>query len=220
MLKKKAALQAFSKTVLAALATAGMLAACAPGQSADQIQSQVETSVAMTVQAQGQMGTAVAATLTAQAPQATATTSPTAIALDLPTLAPALVTVTPFVVVPAGSSGGSSGHSAPRFSCDFTQRPFDNTKFKPGDAFDIKWVITNTGTDTMIAGLDFNYLSGPHLTTAAGFELPEIKPGHTYAVNLDANAPLEKGDYVMTWKVQGGLCFPYVAITVGKPGDP
>jgi hypothetical protein len=218
MLKKQAALQAFNKTVLVVLATAVILVACAPAQSADQIQSQVETSVAMTVQSQGQMGTAVAATLTAQAPQTTPTSSPTAVPLELPTLPPDLATVTPFVVVPP-SGGGNSGNSTPRLSCNFTVRPFDNTAFKPGDPFDIRWIITNTGTDTW-EGLDLNYFSGPHFTTAAGFELPEVKPGHTYTVKLDANAPLEKGHYVMTWKLQGGFCYPYVAITVGKPGKP
>ena len=59
-----------------------------------------------------------------------------------------------------------------------------------------------------------------HLTKSAGVELPALKPNHTVAYQFDANAPMEKGDYVMTWKVEGGLCYPYVAIHVGKPGDP
>lgn len=212
--------KAFSKATLVAMALAVVLAACAPAQSAEQIQSQVATSVAMTVQAQGQMADAVAGTLTAQAPDATATSSPTPIPLNLPTL-PSVATVTPFVVVPpSGGGSGGGGNTAAKYSCDFTQRPFDNTQFKPGDPFDIKWVITNTGTVAWDAGKDFSYLSGPHLTKSAGVELPALKPNHTVAYQFDANAPMEKGDYVMTWKVEGGLCYPYVAIHVGKPGDP
>jgi len=219
MVKKQAALQAFRKTMLVALVTAAVLAACAPGQTPEQIQSQVETSVAMTVQAQGQLAAAVASTLTAQAPLPTATLPPTTIPLVLPTQVPSLATVTPFVVVPSGG-GGSTGSSTAKYACDVKTRPFDDTRFKPGDPFDIKWVITNTGSQTWVAGLDLNYLSGPKMTKAAAVELPEVKSGHTFSVNFDANAPLEKGTYVMTWKLQGGFCFPYVAIIVGKPGDP
>jgi hypothetical protein len=201
------------------LAVATVLAACAPGISPQEVQSQVMTGVAGTVDAQNRMATAVAATLTAVAPPQTATPFATNIPLNLPTLTPAGPTVTPFVAQPSGGGGGSS--SKPKLLCDaFTVKPKDNTSFKPGDPFDIRWIITNVGTADMRAGLDFDYLSGPHLTNHSGIELPKLKPGDSYTFNADANAPMEKGDYVMTWKVEGGLCYPYVAITSGRPGDP
>src|SRR5512141_215985 len=170
MVKKKAASQAFGKTVLVALALVAILAACAPVQSADQIQAQVATQVAPTVQAQGEMAAAVASTLTAQAPQATATFSPTPIPLTLPTLAPALATVTPFVVVPP-AGGGGTGSTQPLYGCTFAElRPTINI-FKPGDPFDILYYIKNTGSKDWPSNKDLEFVSGTRFTDVTGVEL-------------------------------------------------
>ncbi len=206
---------------LSALTVLGLIivvlaAACGPvttGIPLEQVQIMVATSVAQTVVAQNNMGTAVAMTVSALAPSAT--TSPTEIPLNLPSFTP-LASVTPFSTVQAGSTTKKT------YSCDsWTVKPADNTAFKPGDPFDIKWIITNTGTGDMRAGLDLEYMSGAHLTTNPGGQLPLLKPHDTYTFTADGNVPLEKGRYVMTWKVEGGLCYPYVAIVSGRPGiDP
>ena len=61
---------------------------------------------------------------------------------------------------------------APRqnYACDpdTGKKPRDNTVFRPGDPFDIKWTVINTGAKTWVAGKDFDYFSGPHMTTASG----------------------------------------------------
>lgn len=216
MLKKRTAHRSSRRSLIVSLAGVALLAACAPAVSTEQVQMQVATGVAQTVAAQNGMATSVALTVTAMAPTITPTPSPTEIPLDIPSLTPVIpiATVTPYVASGGGGGGGSS--SKAKYACDFTQRPYDNTAFKPGDPFDIKWVITNTGTEDMRAGLDFEYLSGPHLTNRTGVELPLLEPGDTYTFTADANAPLEKGFYVMTYKVEGGLCYPYVAIYSGK----
>ncbi|MGZ6316633.1 MAG: NBR1-Ig-like domain-containing protein [Anaerolineales bacterium] len=219
MLKKRAALHAFSKTLLVVLVLTAFLAACAPAQSADQIQAQVETSVAMTVQAQGQMAAAVASTLTAQAPQATAVSSPTAVPLDPPTLPPTLATVTPFVVVPPGG-GGSTGSTQPLYGCTYAELKPTINLFKPGDPFDILYYIKNIGTKDWPSKKDLNYVSGTRFTSVTWVELPPLKSGETTTVSFDANAPKEPGNYEMRWKVEGGLCFPATDIQVGKPRDP
>lgn len=167
----------------------------------------VQTAVVGTIESQNQMGTAVALTVSALAPLATATSSPTPIT-------PTVMTATPFVLVP------TAGKKLV-MACDISQKPSDETAYKPGDPFDIKWTITNTGTKTMNAGMDFKYAGGTHLTTATSFELPEMQPNAKYSVSFDANAPLEKGRYVMTWIVEGGLCSTSVVIVSGRPGiDP
>lgn len=206
-----------SLTVLG-LVLAFLAGACGPvttGIPLEQVQIMVATSVAQTVEAQNNMGTAVALTVSALAPAATP--SPTEIPLNLPSFTP-LASVTPFATVQAGA-GGSTKKS---YSCDsWTVKPADGTAFKPGDPFDIKWIITNTGTGDMVAGLDLEYLSGAQLTTHGGVQLPLLKPHDTYTFTADGNVPMEKGRYVMTWKVEGGLCFPYVVIVSGRPGiDP
>ena len=215
MTNKKTVLHASRALALVMLGAATLLGACAPGMTPEQIQALVQESVAQTVQAQNNMGTSVAQTVEAMLPAYTATPLPTLPLLNLPTLTP-FATVTPFVI----SGGGGGPGVGTKWACDVLTRPFDNTEYKPGDPFDIKWVITNTGTATWEAGKDLEYYSGPLMTTASGVELPEMESGDTYTFKADANAPLEKGFYVMTWKLEGGFCWPYVAIISGKPGDP
>ncbi len=207
----------FRKAILVIVAVAAVLAACAPAQSADQVQMQVATGVAMTVQAQGDLAAAVAGTLTAQAPEPSPTVSPTTIPLNLPTAAD-IATVTPFVVVPP-SGGGSSG-SAPLYGCSFAELKPRTNVFKPGDPFDIVYWIKNTGTKDWPSKKDLDFLSGTKFTTTLGQELPPLKSGETTTVSFDANAPKEPGFYEMKWKVEGGLCFPFTDIEVGKPRDP
>jgi hypothetical protein len=83
--------------------------------------------------------------------------------------------------------------------------------------FDIKWTIVNTGTKTMRAGLDVKYNSGTKLTSTTFVELPELEPGEEATVDFDAVAPEKEGTYIMTFLVEGGLCYPYTAIIVEKP---
>jgi hypothetical protein len=202
------------------LLCAALVAACgpAPAPSAEQILPLVQTSVALTVSAQNNVATSVSLTLTAVAPLSAATQ--TAIPVFVPTgsaAAPVLATVTPYVFQPA--SGGAP--QKPLWSCDILQKPFDETAYKPGDPFDIKWVITNTGSKTWAAGKDFKYSGGTHLTSATFVQLPEMRPNAKFSVSFDANAPVDKGRYVMTWIVEGGLCSTSVVIVSGRPGiDP
>ena len=175
-------------------------------QSPQDIQSEVETAVAQTIEAQNQIGTFVAQTLEAQA-TATFTVTP----FTIPTL-------TPFVIPTSTNrptSGGGGGPSKAEFACDVIhQRPFDNTEILHGQSFDIKWTILNTGTKVWPAGYDLKYWSGPRMTTAGTVQLPEMDPNEQFNVVFDATAPDEPGLQVMTWVVEGQLCFPYVAIVV------
>lgn len=193
-----------------------VLTACGPGQSPEEIQAQVETAVAMTVEAQQQIEEAVAQTVAAQAALATPTLVPTSTSPSVvPTLTPVIPTVTPLNPPSSGGGGGGGGSTTATYSCDIIhRRPFDNAEFNRGDEFDIKWTIINTGTKTWPAGFDLKYYSGPHLTTATRVELPEMKPKAQFDVVFDATAPGQRGFQVMTWVVEGKLCFPYTAIIV------
>ena len=206
--------------LLSVMAVMVLLAACqppaAPTQSASDLENQVATIVALTVAAQNaQTQAAVSPT-----PQTTNTTLPTQTDSAPPTPTLLLPTATPTVVVlPTSSSGGGGGGTTTKrdYSCDtIRRRPFDNTSYRPGDTFDIKWTIVNTGTKTMVAGLDLKYNSGTQMTNRTRVELPELKPGAQFAVDFDAVAPNKEGTYIMTFLVEGGLCYPYVAIIVEK----
>ena len=206
--------------VFCALIMIFLLSACQPAQPTQnpgEIADQVSTSVALTVAAQNAL-TQSAPTLVPQATNTTLTTQTEVGAVPSPTLV--LPTATAVVVVPAtsvssGSGGGST--SKPDYACNpFPREPRDNTVFHPNDRFDIKWTIVNTGTKTMAKGLDLKYDDGPQLTGTTLIELPELEPGAQYVVNMDGVAPSKAGTYIMTFSVEGSLCFPYTAIKVEK----
>jgi len=204
------------RILFSALAMLVLLSACAPAAPAPTqdpalVQQLIEQSVQLTVAAQNLE--------TAQAqPEFTATPLPTEIP---PTVAPALPTATPFVVVPptAVVSGGGGGGATvkPEYACDVIhQRPFDDTIYRPGEEFDVHWTIVNKGTKTWRAKSDLKYLSGPLMISTATIELPEMEPDDQFDITFDAKAPNELGQQVMVWSVEGANCFPYVRIIVEK----
>lgn len=209
--------QSTRRILFTALAVIFLLAACAPAQpqtpNPDDVAHQVATSVALTVAAQN-LDTAEAQ------PVVTDTAVPTVTPATVDTPTPIQPTATPLVLasptlVPGTGGGGST--TRPQYACDVIhQRPFDYSIFKPGDKFDIKWTILNTGTKTMRDGLDVSYNQGPKLTTVSRVELPELEPGDQFDLRFDAVAPNKEGSYIMTFIVEGGLCYPYVAIKVER----
>jgi len=211
------------KILMTAAAGMVLLTACQPApptQDPSEVENQVATSVALTVAAQNaQTQAAVSPT-----PVVTNTTLPTqteegVVASPTPLeTATALPTVTAVAPPTSVSGGGGGGTTTKReYACDtIRRRPFDNTSYRPGDTFDIKWTIVNTGTKTMVAGLDLKYNSGTQMTNRTRVELPELKPGAQFAVDFDAVAPAKEGTYIMTFVVEGQLCYPYVAIIVEK----
>lgn len=205
------------RILFSAMAAIFLLAACVPAAQptvdADEVANQVATSVALTVAAQN--------TQTALArPSDTPIPPPTETLLPSPTPVPALPTATPVVVVPPTvvSGGGGGGTTTQElYDCDIIRRrPFDNTFFRPGDEFDIRWTIVNTGTRNLRAGTDVKYSIGSDMVGIRFVELPEMKPGDQYEIILDAVAPETEGNHIMTWVVEGQLCYPYAAIIVEK----
>ena len=207
------------KFLFCALAMVFVISACAPAaptQSPEDIANQVATSVALTVAAQNAQTQAAQSAV----PPATNTTLPTQTEAVVPSPTPILPTVTNTAVVLPTSSGGGGGGGVsvkPEYACNpFPRLPRDNTVFRPNDTFDIKWTIVNTGTKPMRAGLDVKYNSGTKLTSTTFVELPELKPGEDAVVAMDAVAPEKEGTYIMTFVVEGQLCYPYTAIIVEK----
>jgi hypothetical protein len=192
-----------------------VLSACVPAAQPtidpNEVANQVATSVALTVAAQNTQTAAARPTDTPIPP-------PTETLLPSPTLVPDLPTLTPVVVPPTVASGGGGGSTTkPDYDCDIIRRrPFDNTFFRPGDEFDIRWTIVNTGTKNLRAGTDVKFSIGSQMVGVTFVELPEMKPGDQYEIILDAVAPATEGNHIMTWVVEGPLCYPYAAIIVEK----
>jgi len=207
------------KTLIILAALALILTACAPGQSPEEVQAQVETAVAMTVSAQEHIAQAVEMTVVAQHPSSTPTQTPTTTPTlnPFPSLTPVIPTATPFVVNPPSGGGGGGGGSSQKadYSCDIIRiRPYAYTEINRGQDFDIKMTVINNGRLAWYQGYDLKYTGGPQMTTTTVIELPAMNPGDEYDVVLDAVAPAEYGNQTMTWMVQGQLCFGYITLTV------
>jgi type II secretory pathway pseudopilin PulG len=210
------------KTLIFMTLCAVILTACVPGQTPQQTQDQINTAVAAAIATQQALiDQAVAATLTAVAQNASPTpVAPTLVVpatstpLSFPTLTPVIPTVTPVPVIPP--SGGGGVPAKREYACtSIGTKPKDYTEFHKGDDFDIKWTIVNIGTKTWDAGVDVKYLSGPQMSYAKIVEIPvAMKPNDQYTIVLDAAAPTSSGDHIMTWVVQGPMCYVYVAIRV------
>ena len=208
-------IQSTKRILLSMMGVILLLAACAPAaqptESPEDIENQVATAVALTVAAQN--------TQTAEAiPPATNTPLPTQTEA-VPSSPTALLSTATPLTLPTATRAAGSGTALPRpqYACSaISRRPFDNTVFRPNAEFDIVWTIVNTGTKPMAAGLDLKYLSGPKMTTTSRVELPELKPGEQYTIDFDAIAPSKQGFHVMTYLVDGQLCYPYVAIIVER----
>ena len=188
-----------------------LLAACAPFRartetvSAEDVQAQVATSVALTLDAYS----------TETAGRATPT--PTVTLTPVPSLTP-FPTLTPFTPPPTQPLGGG-GPAAVEYGCAVTAKvPYDNTVFRPNTDFDVKFWLKNVGTKTWAAGADLFFDGGTDmLTTDVRYELPEVKPGQQVGPFLfDARSPKKAGTFVMNFKTQGGFCYPYVRIVVKR----
>jgi len=207
-----------------------LLAACAPavpGPAPEEIEGQVATAVAQTIEAQGEVATSVAMTVDAQStqtvasipsqtntPAAAATFEPAIIITDTP-----LASDTPSLTLPppvVDESTPTITVTPEKYKCDaYTQAPKDREEVRPGEKFRIKWIIVNTGTRPLPAGVDVKYSGGSQMTSVTRVEIPNgLQPGESYTLVLDAVAPKEKGLQYMTWTVEGPLCFAYLAIEV------
>jgi type II secretory pathway pseudopilin PulG len=225
------------KNMIVIIILAVLLAGCAPGQSPEAIQAQVNTAVEQTLAAQNQIADSVALTVAAQVPLSTPTAEvvPTATPTTVPTFAPPVPTVTPVAIIPpsGGGGGGSSsgGGSSPTskskiYSCAIVaEKPYDGASFRPGDSFDKSWTIKNTGSATWEANWEFEYKGGDDISPTGDFYIgQQVKPGGTITLVVEVDAPkiVQKDSgkvFVMTWSLNNGshFCTPYVAIKVFTP---
>ncbi|MCC6500915.1 MAG: hypothetical protein IT313_11675 [Anaerolineales bacterium] len=199
-----------------------LVSACLPQPQATpnpvDIANQVATSVALTVSA------AQAQTEAAQ-PVATNTTLPTQTEAVPPSPTVLVPSATPLIIVPStptlvvGGGGGGGVVIQPDYDCTpVNNKPRDLTVFKKGNEFDIVWTIVNTGKKIIPAKHDIKYYSGTKLMEDPNDTVREfgvdLKPGESVTIIIDAIAPAEKGKHVMTWRVEGDMCYPYIAIVV------
>ncbi|MCQ3938301.1 MAG: hypothetical protein DPW18_14815 [Chloroflexi bacterium] len=192
-----------------------LLSSCLPSQqpTAD-VQSQVNTAVAGTMQANEQIARSVEETVSAQQPEAAppseqpGTSSIVFQVSETPTF-----TATPFTV----ASATPTNTPIPlKYTCTVISRaPRDNTTFRQNEEFEIKWTVVNTGTRPWYENVDIKFVGGTNFAGSKRVEIRKgLQPGESFEVRLDGKAPSKAGYYVMTWLVDGPMCYAYAAINV------
>ena len=206
------------KTMFILVALVFLVAACLPAQDTQELEARVNTAVAETMAVENQIANSVEQTVVALEPLASPTAETVDAALTFtetptPTATPLSIdTFTPFPVNPTATRRAST---QAQYACSvINRRPFDLSEYNPGDKFDIKWTIVNIGSRAWVAGIDVKYVSGPKMSVSR-VQIPKaLNPNDSYTIVMDAVAPNKKGRQVMTFAVDGPMCFPYVAIIV------
>ena len=190
-----------------------LLSACIPataqpaGPSAEEMKAMIETSVVLTV--------------SAHETEVVASFSPTPLPTDTPSPTPTLAfpSLTPYPTPTQIIPGGGVPPTPSEYACAVVNKsPADNSVFKPKKDFDIKFYLRNIGTIRWDKGADLLFHGGTNmLTTHTAYELPRVEPGETVGpFFFDARSPNKAGAFTMTFKVQGGFCYPYIKIVVQK----
>ena len=159
-----------------------VLAACG---SAPQVQADISTAVAQTIQAQSSLTKiANAPTLTPAPPVEIATTADIAAVTN--TSAP--VVGAPGCTVSARLAG---------------EDPPDGALLKPGENFWKTWSLENTGTCTWDSTYKLVYQNGDLLGGLVSYPLPElVAPGETKNISIYLKAPEAEGAVTGYWSIQ------------------
>ena len=205
------------KTMFILVILVFLVTACLPGQNTQELEGRVNTAVAQTMEAENRISNAVEETVSAQGPLATPTAATVDTALtftETPTTTATPFSIDTFTPIPVNPTG-TRVYVQAKYSCSvINRRPYDLSEYNPGDKFDIKWTIVNSGSKSWVAGIDVKYVSGPKMSVSR-VQIPKaLNPGDSYTIVMDAVAPNKKGRQVMTFAVDGPMCYPYVAIIV------
>lgn len=203
------------KNLMIAAALVFLITACLPGQDPAEVESQIQTAIAQTMQVNELVARNVEGTLTAMVPAATATLSVT----DTPTatLEPVIIdTDTPIPPPVFPTDPPAVAKTQPPYSCYVsTLKPKSGQEMGPGDSFEIVMIVVNTGTATWRSGVDVKHAGGSKLTGASRVQIGvAMAPGDQFKFSLTGNAPKDNGLYYMSWMVEGPICYGQVSIVV------
>lgn len=109
----------------------------------------------------------------------------------------------------------------PVYECNFISlMPDEGAKIRREQAFKIKFLLVNSGKTVWPENLELTLASNPGQTLDPALKpikIPRVQPGDSFTIGpLDAKAPKTVGHYVVSFKLDDGLCWPYVAFEVVK----
>lgn len=204
------------KNLMIAAALVFLITACLPGQDPAELESQIQTAIAQTMQVNEQVSRNVEGTLTSMAPAATPTLAVTDTPSPTATLEPVIIdTDTPIPLV-FPTDPPAVVKTQPPYSCYVsTLKPKSGQEMGPGDSFEIVMIVVNTGTAAWRSGVDVKYAGGSKLTGASRVQIGvPMAQGDQFKFNLTGKAPKDTGLYYMSWMVEGPVCYGQVTIVV------
>ncbi len=205
------------KNLMIAAALVFLITACLPGQDPAELEAQIQTAIAQTMQVNEQVARNVDGTLTSLAPAVTDTPAATDTPQPTATLEPVIIdTDTPIPLRVFPTDMPAAARTQPPYSCYVsTLKPKSGQHVGPGDSFEIVMIVVNTGTATWRSGIDIKHAGGSKLTGASRVEIPvAMNPGDQYKIVLSGTAPVDKGFAYMSWKVDGPICYGQITIEV------
>jgi len=195
-----------STGLLLLLAAVLLLAACRPAQALEPTPDadMIRTAAVLTVEAE----------LTEQAlsnPTPTNTDTPTpepTATSDIPTLMPlSLETQSsenggPTAAQPSATQAPPPASSVPDKATWISNIPADGAVLQPGQKFEIRWTVRNTGSTTWNTSYTIRFFSGNINTVKNTYNFRgETKPESTVELIVEAVAPTAPGEYYTWWKL-------------------
>jgi hypothetical protein len=174
----------------------------------------------------------VAAELTEQA-----RLNPTATATDIPTPEPTPTSAIP-TLVPLGmetQTNNGSGDAPQQVATQapppagvladkadwIANVPADGAAVQPGQKFEVRWTVRNSGTTTWNTNYKVRFFSGNISTPKSEYSFrAETKPGAVAEIVIEAVAPSEPGEYFTWWKLtnEQGANFADVDLAIKVEG--
>lgn len=183
-LSRERLLMLFHKSRILALLICFALLATSCGTPASQNESEIATSVALTVQAQN--------SLTKVSALPTPTFVPVLPATATPELDP---TNTPNAAIPNPGCIASAGL--------VSENPPDDTVFLPGEYFWKTWTFINTGTCVWDTSYSLVFWQGEKMGGLLSYPLTEIvKPEETMEISIYLQAPTTEGTAAGYWRLK------------------
>lgn len=129
--------------------------------------------------------------------------------------------ISPPTPIPGPTATPAGCHDGSAFVQDVTVP--DGTEMKPGQDFDKTWRLKNTGTCTWDSKYKIDFVQGDRMGGSAEAVKGTVKPGATYDMTIDQQAPNSPGKYGGSWHMVNGHGVPFgerVWVKITVPGAP
>lgn len=107
----------------------------------------------------------------------------------------------PLPLTPAVPATGGSATAGDKYQYVSQSVP-DKWQMRPGNVFQMKWVVKNVGTNAWSTEYTLKHFTGPTMGLQNVIAFPKtVKPGEQFEIAVNMTAPDQPGDYNTWWKL-------------------